>query len=207
MDLISNLTSFIAGFFSRKLFFNSTNSFRIGHGWDIHRLHRLDEDDIVEEEVENGEVFVSKRGKPLILGGIEISQNFSVESHSDGDALLHSIADAILGVCGLPDIGELFQDTDPQWKDSDSEMILVNVIQMAADIGWSVCSIDATIILERPKLGILKDDIIKNINRMLKKCKAHDSHFNVKARTYEMLDSVGQGKAVICEAVVLMTRK
>src|SRR5882672_6642688 len=105
--------------------------FRIGIGWDTHRL---------------------AEGRPLVLGGVRITADRGAEGHSDGDVLAHALADAILGALGEGDLGQHFPDDDPQWKDADSLELLARVNRLAHERGFRVVNADSTITLERPKL-------------------------------------------------------
>ena len=107
-------------------------SFRIGQGYDIHRL--------VE-------------GRPLILGGITIDYEKGLLGHSDADALLHAITDALLGAAGLGDIGRHFPDTDPAYKDADSKILLSDAVGLVVKAGWAIVNVDATVIAQAPKLA------------------------------------------------------
>lgn len=107
-------------------------SFRIGQGYDIHRL--------VE-------------GRPLILGGVTIDYEKGLLGHSDADALLHAITDALLGAAGLGDIGRHFPDTDPAYKDADSKILLSDAVGLVVKAGWAIVNVDATVIAQAPKLA------------------------------------------------------
>ena len=154
--------------------------FRIGIGHDTHRL--------VE-------------GRPLVLGGVRIPSDRGADSHSDGDALSHAIADAILGALCEGDLGVHFPDHDPQWQDFDSLQLLSRVMWLAKERGLHIVNIDATIMLERPRLRpsvqSMRENIAETVNVEL-------SCVSVKAKTGEGLDAVGQGLAVAAQAVVLM---
>ncbi|MDA0833345.1 MAG: 2-C-methyl-D-erythritol 2,4-cyclodiphosphate synthase, partial [Planctomycetota bacterium] len=116
----------------------SLREFRIGSGHDTHR-------------------FGSK--KPLILGGVTIPHDHGLVGHSDADVLLHAITDALLGACGLGDIGEWFPDTDPQWKGIDSARLLESACREVKKRGWQIANLDCTIHAERPKLSPVKPAI------------------------------------------------
>ena len=194
-----------------------TKQLTVGHGYDIHKMS--DSPESLESP------------HPLTLGGITISQSLHVDSHSDGDALLHAIADAILGAAGLPDIGMWFPDSSPDTKDLSSSIIFKEVVFKVMDLNWRVMSIDGTIVLQRPKLATFMVPMINNVLRLIDEAK-HEIEgsklrmswlenvpfigkkvfgsvvpaMNVKFRTNEGLDSVGDGKAVVCYAVVLLER-
>ena len=160
---------------------------RIGHGFDLHRLAPL-----------SG---AGERGKPLVLGGVRFVSEVGPVGHSDADALLHAVTDAILGALALPDIGQLFPDTDPKWSGANSETFLKEAMKLAA--GWRVGNLDATVILEKPKLGTRKEEIRKNIARILG---VDELRVNIKGKTHERVDAVGEGRAVEVHAVVLLSR-
>jgi 2-C-methyl-D-erythritol 2,4-cyclodiphosphate synthase len=153
---------------------------RIGHGYDLHRL---------------------EEGHDLIVGGVEIDHEKGAVAHSDGDVLLHAVTDAVLGALGLPDIGELFPDSDPQWKGADSMRFLRDAVQRMDGQGYQVGNLDVTVLLERPKLAPHKAGITAKLSGALH-CEA--SRINVKATTHEGVDAVGRGEAIACHAVVLL---
>lgn len=154
--------------------------FRIGIGWDTHRL--------VE-------------GRPLILGGVKITADRGAEGHSDGDVLAHALADAILGALCEGDLGAHFPDNDPQWKDADSLQLLARVNGLAHERGFRVVNADATIILERPKL---RDNIAAMRESLARTIDVDIGCVSVKAKTGEGLDAVGRGEAVTVQAIVLL---
>ncbi|KAK1442274.1 2-C-methyl-D-erythritol 2 [Babesia gibsoni] len=160
---------------------------RIGQGYDIHRL--------VED---------ANDGKPLTLGGVRIDgSGVYVVGHSDGDTVLHAIADAILGAVGLGDIGERYPDSDPANRDLDSRVILQTALEEARKLGYVPANIDASIILQRPKLG---RELKRRISSSVSELVSNDVTVNIKAKTNEGLDSIGSGQAIACQAVVLMRR-
>ena len=156
--------------------------FRIGSGNDIHRL---------------------VPGRTLLLGGVEVASEFGAEGHSDGDALLHSITDAILGALALGDIGSHFPDSDDRWKGADSSRFLTAAIEEARTRGYSVANVDSTISLERPKLRPQIDEMRTRIAKIVG---VEPDAVSVKAKTSEGLDAVGRGEAVRADAVVLLAR-
>ena len=153
---------------------------RIGIGNDTHRL--------VE-------------GRPLILGGVQITSDRGAEGHSDGDALAHAIADAILGALCEGDLGVHFPDRDPQWRDANSLDLLSRVMWLARERNLRVVNVDSTILLETPKLRPYVDAMRENIAGVLG---IDTGCVSVKAKTGEGLDAVGQGLAVTAQAAVLM---
>lgn len=153
---------------------------RIGIGNDTHRL--------VE-------------GRPLVLGGVQISSDRGAEGHSDADALAHAIADAILGALCEGDLGVHFPDRDPQWRDADSLDLLSRVMWLARERSLHVVNVDSTILLESPKLRPYVEAMRENIAGVLG---IDTGCVSVKAKTGEGLDAVGQGLAVTAQAAVLM---
>lgn len=138
------------------------------------------------------------------MGGVSIDCPTGPIAHSDGDALLHAITDAILGALGMNDIGGLFPDTDPRNESADSSLFLREAAERMRGAGWEIGNIDATVICEIPKIGPHKVAIASNIARILG-CPA--STVNVKGKTHEKVDAVGQGKAIEVHVVALLTRK
>jgi len=153
---------------------------RIGIGNDIHQL---------------------TEGRPLMLGGVQVPADRGAAGHSDADVLLHAIADAILGALCEGDLGMHFPDTDPQWKDANSLQLLSRVAWLAHERGLHVVNVDATIMLETPKLRSFIFSMRENIAEVLG---VEASVISVKAKTAEGLDAVGQGLAVSAQAVVLL---
>ena len=153
---------------------------RIGIGRDIHRL--VD-------------------GRKLFLGGVLIDEERGAAAHSDGDALLHAIIDAMFGAAALGDIGDNFPDTDLQYKDADSRKLLRQAVKLIAERNLHVVQVDANISLERPKLGRIKPVIRQTIAEDLG---LFISQVNVKAKTNEGMDAVGRGDAVAAEAIVVL---
>lgn len=153
---------------------------RIGHGYDVHKL--------VE-------------GRKLIMGGVEIPWEKGLLGHSDADVLLHAIADAILGAIAEGDIGRHFPDTDPAFKGADSLKLLEHVGNLAADRGYVLGNLDATIIAQRPKMAPHIATMRENIARVLR---AEIDQVNVKATTEEGLGFTGSGEGISAHAVALM---
>lgn len=155
---------------------------RIGEGWDIHAL--------VE-------------GRALILGGVDIPFPKGLLGHSDADALLHAISDALLGAAALGDIGTHFPDTDVQWKGANSGLLLSEIAKRVRDQGFEIGNVDSTIIAQAPKLAPYISAMRENIAHALS---VSVSQVNVKAKTAEKMGSVGEGLAMEARAVVLLTR-
>lgn len=153
---------------------------RIGHGYDIH-------------------IFAEDR--PLYIGGIKIRDNNGLLGHSDADVLIHAIMDSLLGAAGLRDIGYYFPDTDIKYKGVDSKVLLKEVMRMISDEGFKIVNIDATVVMEKPKL---KDYIMPIREKLAEVMGISLSSINVKATTNEKQDAVGEGKAVEVFSVVLI---
>jgi len=154
--------------------------FRIGYGYDLHRL---------------------VTGRPLIVGGVEVPFKKGLAGHSDADVLLHSITDAMLGALALGDIGTYFPDTDPVWEGADSSKLLKRVHQMIRERKWVIQNIDSTIIAELPKFNPHVADIRKSIANMLG---MEFSNISVKATTNEKLGYIGNGEGIAAHAVILL---
>ena len=155
---------------------------RVGIGFDIHRL--------VE-------------GRRLILAGVAVPHERGALAHSDGDVVLHAVADAILGAAGLGDLGEHFPDTDPQWKDASSAVILGRVLEMVREAGWGPTSADVNVLLEQPKLAPHKAAMRRRLAELLD---LPPDAVGLKARTLEGLGPIGAGEAVAAQAVVVLAR-
>ena len=156
---------------------------RIGQGYDIHRL---------------------AEGRELWLGGVCIPSPIGLVGHSDADALLHAIIDAVLGALALGDIGGWFPDTDETWHGADSKMLLRRVLEDERVAAWRLINLDCTIIAERPKLMAYKEAIRSSL-AVLFGCDI--TCVSVKAKTHEKLDSLGAGEALSAIAVVLLEKK
>ncbi len=157
--------------------------YRVGIGTDIHR--------IIE-------------GRRLMLGGVYIPFPAGLAGHSDGDVALHAIVDALLGAAGMGDIGTLFPDTDPQWKDADSKVFLYAVKEQLDQKRWEVVNVDLTIHTEAPRLGPVKGQIRRCIAGLLS---MDFTAVNVKAKTNEGLGDVGAGDAMAATAIALLRKK
>lgn len=167
-----------------------SSGWRIGHGYDLHRLEPVGT--------------VSSTGqpaRPLVLGGVRLDHDRGPVGHSDGDALLHAITDALLGAIAAPDIGQLFPDNDPAHAGADSARFLVEAVRRVTEAGYEVVNVDATVVLERPKLGPRKAEMRATIARLLG---VDEGSVNVKGKTHERVDAVGEGRAVEVHAVVLL---
>jgi 2-C-methyl-D-erythritol 2,4-cyclodiphosphate synthase len=157
--------------------------YRIGQGYDIHRLIP---------------------GKSLMIGGIQIESPVGSEAHSDGDVLLHSLIDALLGACGLGDIGDHFPPSDDQYKNISSTVLLQKVLPLIQNAGYITGNLDATIFLEKPKLGPYKQQIREHLAKLLAlplDC------VSVKAKTAEKFPPVGTQEAIAASVTLLLTRQ
>jgi 2-C-methyl-D-erythritol 2,4-cyclodiphosphate synthase len=166
----------------------SSLPFRIGHGYDLHRL---------EPVAPAGE------GRPFVLGGLRFDHDRGPVGHSDGDALLHAITDALLGALGLDDIGQLFPDTDPDWDGADSRIFLDEAVKRVRAAGYEIGNLDATVILERPKIGPRKAEMRTALASLLG---VSESQVNLKGKTHERVDAVGEGRAIEVHVVTLLVR-
>ena len=153
---------------------------RIGLGTDLHRL--------VE-------------GRPCILGGIELDHDAGPAGHSDGDAVLHAVTDAVLGGAGLDDIGTLFPDTDEKWRGADSADLLREAIRRVREKGLSVASLDIVIQTEGPRISPVRDRMRTRIAEL---CGADKDTVNVKGKTFEGIGEMAGGHAVAVQAVCLL---
>ncbi len=156
--------------------------YRIGIGYDIHRL--------VE-------------GRELIIGGVKITHEKGLLGHSDADVLVHAIIDALLGAVALDDIGTLFPDTDPQYKDADSMLLLRNVYKKVQKEGYSIGNIDSNIIAQSPKMMPYIPKMKEALANLLG---LEPNDISIKAKTKEKLDAVGESKAIEANAIVLLEK-
>ena len=157
-------------------------SFRIGHGYDIHR--------IVPD-------------RPMILGAVRFATDYGLEGPSDADCLTHAICDALLGAAGLPDIGHFFPNTDPAYKNIDSQVLLQRVVAEITKLGFSIANIDASVIAEKPKiyphLAAMKAALARSTGLL-------PDEIGLKATTNEGVDDIGRGLAIAAHAVALLSR-
>ena len=158
------------------------SNFRIGHGYDVHKL--------VE-------------GRPLIIGGVNIEYELGLLGHSDADVLLHAVCDALLGAAALGDIGKHFPDSDPSFKGADSAELLRRVGLLLKEQGYSVSNVDSTLILQRPKVALYIPEMRGNIAAALG---IPADLVSVKATTEEHLGFTGRGEGVSAHAVALIEK-
>jgi 2-C-methyl-D-erythritol 2,4-cyclodiphosphate synthase len=140
-------------------------------------------------------------GRPLILGGVRISDDGGLAGHSDADAVLHALTDALLGAAGAGDIGQYFPSDDPRWKDADSTRFLAEAKQVIEEMQAQIANVDITILAERPKLAPFRDAISGKIAKLLD---LPAGHVNVKATTTDHLGFIGRGEGICAMAVVLI---
>lgn len=160
----------------------TTTEFRVGQGYDVHVL---------------------TAGRKLILGGVEIPFEKGLQGHSDADALLHALTDALLGAAGLGDIGRHFPDSDPRYQGADSRVLLREALRLARDRGWRLVNVDSTLIAQQPRLAphipamraLLAADLELPLDAV-----------NVKGKTNEKLGYLGRNEAIEAQAVVLLAR-
>ncbi len=158
------------------------NTFRVGMGHDIHAL--------VE-------------GRELLLGGVKIPFHLGLKGHSDADALIHAIMDAMLGALALGDIGGLFPDTDPAFKNISSLLLLRKVVQLTREKGYKIGNLDCMIHCERPKIAPHRPAMLAVLSEALQ---VEPGCISIKAGTNEGFDAVGEGRAIACQAIVLMEK-
>lgn len=150
----------------------------IGFGYDSHRL---------------------SSNETLIIGGMKIASDIGTLAHSDGDALLHALCDALLGATALGDIGEHFPDTDPQYKNADSSDFLKEIMKLMREKSVVIVNIDATVVLEKPKLSPYKESIRNNIAEL---CSISPEKVNIKAKTNEKMGFTGRSEGICVYCVV-----
>lgn len=168
-------------------------AFRVGHGWDLHKL------DLAQPH---------GRGKPVMIGGVNFgllsqtgSSEVGVVAHSDGDVLLHAVTDAILGALGLPDIGQLFPDSDPAEAGRDSSAYVIEAMRRCKESGYVIGNIDCTVICQWPKIGPVKEHMRLNLCHLLE---TTPDRVNLKGKTHEGVDAVGELRAIEAHVVVLL---
>ena len=164
---------------------DSFPKFRIGNGYDIHRL---------------------VGGRKLIIGGVMLKHpdNLGLDGHSDADVLTHSIMDALLGALSLGDIGKYFSPSDDKWKDANSLFLLSEVIKLIRKEGWEINNIDSVVVAERPKIKPYVEKMKKNISNALQ---INDNLVGIKATTNEKLGPEGREEGISCHSVVLLEKK
>lgn len=164
---------------------NSFPRFRIGNGYDIHRL---------------------VKGRDLIIGGIKLNHpdNLGLDGHSDADVLIHSMMDALLGALSLGDIGQYFPPSDEKWRNADSLELLSKVVRLINDKGWGINNVDSVLVAERPKFSSYINQMKLNISQ---KINLDTSLIGIKATTNERLGAEGREEGISCHSVVLLENK
>lgn len=157
-----------------------TGQWRVGHGYDVHRL---------------------EPGTGMRLGGVPVACDYGIVAHSDGDVLLHAVCDALLGAAGLGDIGEHFPDTDSRFAGADSADLTTHVMDLLDRRGWRVGNLDCTLVAQVPRVGPVKDAIRTRVAELLRVSK---EQINFKATTTERLGPVGRKEGIAAHAVVLI---
>src|SRR2546421_7103009 len=152
---------------------------RVGMGFDVH-------------------AFSDDRGRPLVLGGVEVQGERGLAGHSDADVVTHAVADALLGAAGLGDLGDHFPDTDPVWAGADSLTLLARVVEKVAAGGWRPANVDCTVVLEAPRLAPHRSAMRERLGAVV------GAAVSVKATTFEGLGAIGRGEGVACWAVALV---
>ena len=165
--------------------YNNLMRFRIGNGYDIHRL---------------------KKGRDLIIGGVKLEHpnNLGLDGHSDADVLSHSIMDALLGALSLGDIGKYFPPSDDKWKNADSLILLSKVVELVENKGWIINNIDSVIVAERPKFLPHIDSMKDNISKVIG---LEKDLIGIKATTNETLGPEGREEGISCHSVVLLEKE
>jgi len=167
---------------ARQLLAPTQKALRVGHGFDVHRL-------------------LSRR--KLMLGGVHVPSLVGLEGHSDGDVLLHAICDALLGAGGLGEIGSLFPSTDRKLKGAPSSRFVAEVLNRLAAARLSIVNVDATLIAERPRLGMHLEAIRKNVARLLK---VEPDQVSIKVKSTDTLGAIGRGEGIAAQALALLAR-
>jgi 2-C-methyl-D-erythritol 2,4-cyclodiphosphate synthase len=158
------------------------SNLRIGLGYDLHR---------------------TIAGRPLVLANITIPHDKGLDGHSDADVVIHALIDAITGAAGLPDVGQMFPNTDPQYKGIDSARLLEATMREFAKTGYQIINTDIIVMAQKPKLSPHKPAMIKRLAELLQ---VREDQVNIKGKTGESVDAVGEEKAIACHCVVLLEK-
>lgn len=156
--------------------------FKVGFGFDVHRL---------------------EKGREFFLGGVKLEAEHGATGHSDADVLIHAICDALLGAASLRDIGHHFSDKDPKWKGMDSKHFLKETIRMISEKGWAVENVDCTVCLESPRIAPAIPEMKKVLAPIIR---VTEDEISIKATTSEKLGYVGRAEGVNASAVVLISK-
>lgn len=154
---------------------------RVGHGFDVH-------------------AFSDDPARRLVLGGVVFGTERGLVGHSDADVITHACIDALLGACGLGDVGQHFPDTDDRYKGADSIEMLTHVMRLLADKGWRVANVDCTVVCEAPKLAPRRDEICLRLTQTV------GAPVSVKGKRAEGLGALGRAEGIACWAVALVER-
>ncbi|HYE02647.1 MAG TPA: 2-C-methyl-D-erythritol 2,4-cyclodiphosphate synthase [Phycisphaerales bacterium] len=165
---------------------------RIGHGWDLHRLAPIPEP---------GHPPTGEAGRPLVLGGVPLGSPVGPVAHSDGDVLLHAVTDALLGAIAAPDIGQLFPDTDPGNRGRASAEFVRAAAERVRAAGYAVGNMDCTIIAQHVRVGPHRQAIRESVAALLG---VEAARVNVKGKTHEGVDALGEARAIAAHCVVLL---
>jgi 2-C-methyl-D-erythritol 4-phosphate cytidylyltransferase/2-C-methyl-D-erythritol 2,4-cyclodiphosphate synthase len=152
----------------------------VGYGYDVHQF---------------------EKNKPMVLGGVKFDENYGFKAHSDGDVLIHSLIDALLGASGAGDIGEFFPDTDPKYKNCDSTILLQDIHNFISNVGYEIVNIDISIIAQQPKINPYKKQIKKSLSNILNLPK---QFINIKATTSEKMGFIGRSEGVAVHSVATL---
>lgn len=136
-----------------------------------------------------------------MVGGLRVEHDLGCVAHSDGDVVYHAVTDAVLGALGANDLGSLFPDSDPRWAGADSRVFLEEAVGRMRDAGFGVGNMDATVILQHPRIGPHRQAMRANLARLLG---CEPARVNIKGKTHEKVDALGEGRAIACHAVVLL---
>ena len=160
-----------------------TTKIRVGQGFDIHRF-----------------VEASDNDRKLILGGVHFVNERGLIGHSDADVIAHAVTEAILGACGLGNIGEHFPDTDPKWRNANSGTLLASVAKMANDNKFEIGNVDCSVVCEQPKISLHRDEMQNKLSA------AAGAPVTIKGRRAEGLGSLGRSEGIACWAVAIVTQ-
>lgn len=158
-------------------------NYRIGLGYDLHR---------------------TETGRPLVLANITIPHTLGLAGHSDADVVIHALIDALTGAAGLPDVGELFPNTDPKYKGINSAKLLEATMERFRQTPWQIGNVDIIVIAQQPKLAPHKTAMKQRLAQLLD---VNVDQVNIKGKTNEHVDAVGEERAIACHCVVLLERK
>lgn len=154
---------------------------RVGQGFDVHR-------------------FSDDPSRRLVLGGVQFTDERGLDGHSDADVVVHACIDALLGACGLGDVGQHFPETEERWRDANSIDLLTQVVSMMRSKGWNPINVDCSVVCETPKLAPLRDEICRRLTHVV------GAPVAVKGKRAEGLGALGRSEGIACWAVALVER-